>query len=228
MATLRGLATRVMGRQKNHPSARGGSFSPPPGRAGGTLPVAGPGGLSARDCGGGYREGCTGHAPCAAWCPEPDSNRHAPEGQRGLSSPCLRSTIRACRAAPRWQLTLSGGVPRSAEQWRDVVLFYRPLEGPSAHTRGLTTRPHRIPADRMPCGIDGKSPHPYGPMRQVRARLRHGVRHPRGPGRRRRLAFRLRGRLRGPENGDHPVSPGRPSDEASGSVSYPRRTSPPL
>ncbi len=28
-------------------------------------------------------------------CPEPDSNRHAPEGQRGLSSPCLRSTIRA-------------------------------------------------------------------------------------------------------------------------------------
>lgn len=29
------------------------------------------------------------------WCPEPDSNRYAREGQRGLSSPCLHSTIRA-------------------------------------------------------------------------------------------------------------------------------------
>ncbi|MEV7514035.1 GrpB family protein [Streptomyces diastaticus] len=28
-------------------------------------------------------------------CPEPDLNRYAREGQRGLSSPCLHSTIRA-------------------------------------------------------------------------------------------------------------------------------------
>src|SRR4051812_1212561 len=48
MATLHGLATRVMGRQKNHPSARGGSFSPPPVRARGTPAGAGPGALSAR------------------------------------------------------------------------------------------------------------------------------------------------------------------------------------
>ena len=31
----------------------------------------------------------------AVKCPEPDLNRYAPEGQRGLSSPCLLSTIRA-------------------------------------------------------------------------------------------------------------------------------------
>ncbi len=36
-----------------------------------------------------------GRAYMRGVCPEPDSNRYAREGQRGLSSPCLRSTIRA-------------------------------------------------------------------------------------------------------------------------------------
>ena len=57
-------------------------------------------------------------------CPEPDLNRHALEGQRGLSSPCLHSTIRARHATPRWHLSLSGHTTRTAEQQPDVVLFY--------------------------------------------------------------------------------------------------------
>lgn len=44
-----------------------------------------PEGRSRRSCGGEKK------------CPEPDSNRYARKGQRGLSSPCLHSTIRAGR-----------------------------------------------------------------------------------------------------------------------------------
>lgn len=88
----------------------------------------GGGGGAAGDGGRGRGRHVTGRAasrpPSAKWCPEPDSNRYAPEGQRGLSSPCLHSTIRAWRAAPRWHMTLSGGFLRSADEWRDVVLFY--------------------------------------------------------------------------------------------------------
>lgn len=36
-----------------------------------------------------------GQPHCLWWCPEPDLNRHGPQGQRGLSSSCLHSTIRA-------------------------------------------------------------------------------------------------------------------------------------
>lgn len=57
-------------------------------------------------------------------CPEPDLNRYAREGQRGLSSPCLHSTIRAGQGLRIEVPSLSGPIPRTADERTDVVLFY--------------------------------------------------------------------------------------------------------
>lgn len=56
-------------------------------------------------------------------CPEPDLNRYAREGQRGLSSPCLHSTIRAGHG-PRYCVEPIGrGIPGWG-RWAHLVLFY--------------------------------------------------------------------------------------------------------
>ncbi len=133
MAALRDLDSRVIGKQRMHPSAQGGSFHA--WRAHARAPWAlrwSSGRPSA-------------HAECRStiWrCPEPDLNRYAREGQRGLSSPCLHSTIRA--AAPwavpsaygpphrRAARAYPGTSPRTANPQTEVVLFYWQL---SAHQR---------------------------------------------------------------------------------------------
>lgn len=134
-----------------------------------------------------------GQTPSHGRCPEPDLNRHAPEGQRGLSSPCLHSTIRAWRASPRWYMTLSGDVPRSAEQWRDVVLFYWLFEGPSAQHGRHSHLPgrdvgHQDPQSgmtetRLPgTALRAMGPPPAGQRPHRRLLLQDGLRRPRGHG----------------------------------------------
>lgn len=46
------------------------------------------------------------------------------QGQRGLSSPCLHSTIRAGHGLRFAVPSLSGPLPRAAVGWDDLVLFY--------------------------------------------------------------------------------------------------------
>lgn len=65
------------------------------------------------------------HAACKEMCPEPDSNRHAPEeaarfklAVSAFHHPGVDARLRV------WHMTLSGGVPRTAEHALDVVLFY--------------------------------------------------------------------------------------------------------
>lgn len=84
-------------------------------------------------CGRGARGAPRGWGDVRVWggmcwfdrrCPEPDLNRYAREGQRGLSSPCLHSTIRAGHGLRAEVPSLSGRFPRTVEERTDVVLFY--------------------------------------------------------------------------------------------------------
>lgn len=74
--------------------------------------------------------------PWAGWCPEPDLNRYAREGQRGLSSPCLHSTIRAGHGLRVEAPSLSGCVPRTAEPTERCCLILLTSEGASGHGTG--------------------------------------------------------------------------------------------
>ncbi len=96
---------------------------------------------------GGRRAGEVRQPSQVGWCPEPDSNRHGPQGQRGLSSSCLHSTIRApvsgtasctagrTRPSPGRGMSLSRVIPRTADRQTDVVLFYWQLTGHQRHMR---------------------------------------------------------------------------------------------
>ncbi len=79
------------------------------------------------------REGCR----CGR-CPEPDLNRYAREGQRGLSSPCLHSTIRAGHGAA---LRIRAYRGASLELWASEPMLSILLTSEGASAPG-TGHPH--------------------------------------------------------------------------------------
>ncbi len=105
MATLRGLATRVMGRQKNHPSARGGSFRHPCRTA-----RRRPGRVPERFAGHGPANRCGGHD--RGWC-----GSHVPGG-----TPVTVRAVRVTRARVVPGAGLEPAPPRCPDQDRDPHL----------------------------------------------------------------------------------------------------------
>lgn len=95
--------------------------------------------------------------PSQVWrCPEPDLNRYAREGQRGLSSPCLHSTIRAGHGLRMERPEPIGRHPSNCGRTVRCCLILLRSEGASAAGRGHPHLPiaFRATMGRV-CGMTG-------------------------------------------------------------------------
>lgn len=139
-------------------AARAGAVRPGPVRT--PAPHDGPGGPASfggtvrapvRSSSGFFRVRWSTGGTWARRCPEPDLNRYAPEGQRGLSSPCLHSTIRAGHGSASSGSRLSGRAPATIGTRGRYCLILWASEGASDLSTGCSGPPARASAPRRRC-----------------------------------------------------------------------------